>query len=87
MSQIVIDTNTIVDRCASCGFFWVDFGELASVVRLARQELAGRPVPPELDEWLGDPGKLAEYRQNTNAAHVRRSLGDYLFMLFSRLWL
>lgn len=63
MTQITIDPNTIIDRCDRCGFVWIDFGELPSVVRRARTELAGTPPPPQLAEWLDQPEKLRAWRQ------------------------
>lgn len=67
MTQITIDTNTVIDRCEGCGFVWIDFGELPSVVMRARRELAGRAAPPQLDEWLGKPDKLEQWRKHADA--------------------
>lgn len=67
MSQVAIDANTIIDRCERCGFVWIDFGELPSVVMRARRELAGRAAPPQLDEWLGKPEKLEQWRKHADS--------------------
>ncbi|MFZ4575069.1 MAG: hypothetical protein ACOYN0_11770 [Phycisphaerales bacterium] len=74
MDQLVIDQNTLIDRCAACGFVWIDFGELSSVVAKARRELSGRPVPPLIDQWLDKPDKLAEWRRQADEASDRTSL-------------
>lgn len=72
MSQVTIDANTIIDRCEGCGFVWIDFGELPSVVLRARRELAGREAPPQLDEWLAHPSKLEEWRRTSDRKGAAR---------------